>query len=295
MSIYTAETIVEEGFRRAGNCLSPSQRVEASTRILAEVKHDIWTRTVQSGTVQFRSLAADSVMVLRPGQTRYQLPEDFDEVEHCHLLSGATVVTINGATAGGSATAALSEPVTTADVGKKLVWTSGPAEAFLQEVVGVTVGASYTLALSPAFEDGQTAKSGNTFFYVDRTDELNKEYMEEIENTYTSGLGRPYSYAINSERLQLDRPPDQEYAIRIRYYVNIAKVEEGSKIDQQINERWYSVLVKGVYWIASQKISDTMARDAYAQYIEAVEHLKWKEQDRGADESSIGFWRAETR
>lgn len=294
---YTAEAIVSEGFRRAGRCLSPTEQARGESAILKEIRHDIWIRTTMSGTTQLRALAADSVMVLRPGQTRYTLPDDFDDVEHCHLYNGTRIITINSAGAPTSFIALQAQDVQLTDVGKKIIWLDGAAEAYLQDIVSVSVTDqnNWSVGTSHDFETGQTPTAGSRYLVVNNVDELHKVYMEELEAGVTFNTGRPFEYAIQSERLQLDRPPDKEYGIRIRYYVNITKVQDGSKIDTQINERWYSVLVKGVYWIASLQIGDTVSRDAYQQYLEAVEHLKWKEQDRGADESSLGFWKAEAR
>jgi len=295
MSIYSAEAIVEEGFRRAGRCLSPTERQRGVTNILQEIRHDIWTRTTMSGTTQLRALACDSLMILRPGQTRYSLPDDFDQLEGCYLYDGTRTLSVLTSVSQNVIQLDGGADISTNDLGRKIIWINGGAEAYLQEIVGISLSTNWSLTLAADFENDLVPAPGTQFLVVDRVDELSEVYMEELEAGVTYSTGRPFEFAIQSERLQLDRPPDKDYPVRIRYYVNVAKVETGSKIDTQINERWYSVLVKGVYWVASLQIGQIEARDAYAQYLEAVEHLKWKEQDRGADESSLGFWPTEQR
>lgn len=288
---YTATEIVTEGFRRAGRCLNERDLKRGVENILAEVKHDIWLRRTVYGITQLRSLAADSVVVTKVGVSRYQLPEDFNEAGSIVCYEGRSF------TASGIITGQISLPlgsnVTSADIGRRIVWVDGTAEAFSQEITSYTEGATITLGLHPDFEDGEPAFAGDTFFIVDKTYELDQLWHDEPDRYPVLKAGRPQQFFIHSERLQLDRACDQAYALRMRYYVDITRVDPGGKIDLQINRRWYSVLVKGCYWIAAQEIGDTVARDAYLQFQKAVEDLKWQDQDRGADDQRLAFvpWR----
>lgn len=289
---YTAESIVTEGFKRAGRCIGEKELKRGVESILAEVKHDIWLRRTMYGITQLRSLAADSVMITKVGVSRYQLPDDFNEAGAINLLRGRAVVATD--TGAASCSAALDSDLLSTDLGKRVVWLNGTAEAYSQEISSIAESSDFDLTLEAPFEAGHVPAAGNSFMVVDGIDELDQLWHDELDAyAWTGRTGRPQEFFVHSERLQLDRPCDAVYALRMRYYVDITKVAANSKIDEQINRRWYSVLVKGVYWIAAQELGDTVARDAYAQFQKAVEDLKWQDQDRGADDQRFAFvpWR----
>ena len=290
---YTAVDIITEGFKRAGRCITQHEKARAET-ILTDIKHAIWLKRTVLGITQLRSLAADCFMLTKVGMSRYQLPDDFNEEGTLHLLYGARQITIDDVTLPKQVICAGSADLTADDVGRRIVWRNGPAEAYSQEIVALNLNTDWTLTLEAEFEDGETAAPGNGFTIIDRVDKLDQVSHDEVDDyNIIHRVGRPQEFFIHSERLQLDRPCDEEYILRLRYYVDITKVPAGSKIDDQINRRWYSVLVKGAYWVAALEIGDTVARDAYAQLERAIQDLVWQDQDRGADDSRFGFipWR----
>lgn len=289
---YTAREIVAEGFKRAGRCMSAAEMNRGESAILTDVKHDIWLRRTVHGVTQLRSLAADCLMVCKVGVSRYALPEQFNEAASLNMYWGRTATI----TAAGSSSVECADgaDLKTTDQGRRIVWLGGVAEAFSQEIATIAHPSGWEIGLEPAFEDDKVATVGSSFMLVDRAYELDQVWHDEPDRwAYTGRPAVPRYFYIHNEKLHLDCPPDKAYALRLRYYADITRIAEGSAIDLRVNRRWSSVLIKGVQWIASQEIGDTLATAAYAQYEKSVRDLIWQEQERGADDQRMGFvpWR----
>lgn len=291
----TATTIVTEAFNRAGKA-SPSagELTRAQTYFLMEIINEIWTRPQvtrfgPAGDTRLKTLQCATVQPLTINRSKYPFPTDFDEEITMTLLEGAHTGT---ATAGGatSITLAAAEDVTATGIeGRNIVITGGTGANQMRQCISYNA-TTLAATIDTAWDTNPDVTS--TYLIVDSFYELDEETTDDFLGIgHIVGTGRPSFYSKIDEsgvaKFMLDGPPDKTYAILIRYYANVNKIDLASALMTKIYNNWRSVLVPGVAVKVCNSEDDSRYAVNKAEYEQNLNNLILKELPAG--DEFVGF------
>lgn len=214
------------------------------------------------------------------------------------VLSGAAtignVITFQYAiTAQGSASLTLSAgEAATEDfmIGKSLLLITGNGAGQLAQVIAynavsrvATLNAA--LAIAPA--------AGDIYIVADKPVQISEFSEVELDfATIQASIGMPRQFTDYQGVLTFDRPFDQQYGIRVRYFANIHKLDSSGTVMLAIYQNWQEVLAQGFYVKALQGMAAKEYTTEFQVYKTMLQDLIARENPwvDGTDQISVDPW-----
>lgn len=238
----TLDTLVREGLAKAGeNSPSAALLARAQTEFISEIKNDLFKDIKQPKFLQVTSHG-----ILVRGQSRYSMPNDYSNDLTLTLLEGTITGIAQGAS---SATIQLAVSDITEDqvIGKQLLITAGPGKAAVSQIISYDP-TTQTASVSPVFP--ASPGPGSEYMIIHSETPLDGDAVWNADNGKFVSLAKPKKFITTGDdsagEFELDSPPDKVYGLRLRYYVNILKLDPGSPMMSNLYSRWENMWKKGI-------------------------------------------------
>lgn len=267
----TPTLIVTQALKRAGRTTpTAAQITEAIDYALQEVKADIMLVAATHP-----NLLASSTTVTTRGQSRYAVPDDFNEQLNILLMDGPDDWR-GTAQGGGSSTITLaaSTPGTAEDlIGKNILITSGPGVEEYRAIINydsatkiATVDSNWVV--NPASNSTYLVEQERLCLYPNDTA---ADYDLIQGPTY---LQRPISAALFGQEFILFPTPDKStYGLLNRYWVDLSKLDETGTLFTQLLREWRSVWTQGVAVKSMQRFDEDRYQLELAVYKSMLDAL----------------------
>ena len=277
----TITDIVNEGLKRAGIQNTPNSFERARDQWLPEVINDIINVARASGQDGlFEVLHTTSTTVTIPNQRRYALPDDFDEGLSIQLLYGTHTGTSQGAGSATTITLESGEDIAQTEAeGRFILITGNTGVSQLRQIISYN---TTTLVATVDVNWDTNPDTTSTYLIVDDFLWLDKEGVkEQEEDRNITTPARPRSFCQFNNEYLLDRPPDQVYGLRHRYYANPNQIDLTDVKYQKIFRDWQSALVEGLRCIGLEDMDNTTSKEARAQFSVKIAGILAKERPFG--------------
>lgn len=283
----TLRDISQEALKKAGYGNPVSEQAALVTRAedawMREIKNDIFT-----ASKKLMSLMSEKVVPLTLGRSRYDLPTDFSSLVSMTLLSGTTTGTAQAGTTS-TLTLASTDASTTDIQGKEIVFTGGTGSNQFSQIY-LYVVATKVATFYPAVTTA--GSSDTTYLIVDSYNEL-REYpvWDYDKQNYPFRREKPSQYfpigdSDDGEFLLVQTPDKSTYAIKIRYYADLTRLDTAGTLMTTLYRRWENVWKAGLFWKALNHLDDAGADQANAEYKQRIQELTMRE-EYGDDLSNI--------
>lgn len=249
----TATTIVTEAYRKFGVTTPNSTQVQRAIDYgLESVKDDIAMAVKKLKSVQMTAYIPTIV-----GVSKYQAPTDYDEILSVSLFDGPSRATLASVGSTSSLTLAASEA--SAAVGSLIAITSGVGTNQVGQIQAYDTSTKVA-TLAEALETLPVA--GNAYLIVNAQIPLSvKKITTHDEIVYPFQQLMPceiYHYSDSTEGdFYTDSLPDKVYMLRIRYYINVQKIDLSSTLYATLLRLWKRILIQGTYvWVLEENSDD---------------------------------------
>jgi len=265
------DSLTTEALKKAGYA-SPStaQLSRAQDEWIEEVKNDIWLLGKR-----LKSLQAEHVEVLNPGQSRYNFPSGFSSILDAKILYGDDKMDVQDSS---SSTLTLDADETEGEdeiEGKEILIYSGTGKASLSQVKSFS-DTTLIAQMSPTW--GTTPIAGDTYVIVDLYIPLELKsisHFDEIALPYEQGPPN-ILYQIGDENhygyYRLFPVPDDDYyyAIHFNYYINLLTLDLASTRMTTLYQRWRNLWIQGVKARQLESDDDDRAANEMTRYFNMV-------------------------
>lgn len=280
----TAATLVDEGLKKAGHG-SPAAalKTRAKDEWLEEIKNDIWF--VAKKVLSLQKLA---VMIMAKGKARYAMPTDFSSDLTLTLMTGEDSGTAQGGSLSTLTVASNSTFGETDIQGKEVVIDAGTGKGSFSQVTAYNTTTN-VVTVSPDFDTSPSSDS--TYTFIDTYYQLtqNPIWNLEAESSQTT-RERPTAYFplgdADDGELRFYPTPDKTYAVKLRYYADLMRLDLTSNLLATVYRRWRGVFIQGVYSKALQSMDDNRAPSEYQLYRSMITTLIARER-YGMDLSNL--------
>lgn len=282
----TLENIVEEGLKKAGY----TNPLSTQTALVSRAE-DIWMREIKNDIVNSKnklmSLQTETIQPLVIGRSRYDLPSDFLSLVSMTLLDGEH----SGAAQAGSAgtiTFESTESIGDDCTGKEVVLINGTGSGQSSQIYSYDTTTKIA-NIYPEWTANPT--SGTGYLIVDNYYKLNEHPVWDYDREqYKFRKDKPSSYfpigdESNGEFILL-QAPDKEYAIKIRYYADLMRLDLDGILMSTLYRKWQNVFILGIWAKALVHQDDPNAIAAKNEYSNAIAVLTMRE-GYGSDLSNI--------
>jgi len=248
MSIPTAPTAVSictEGLRKAGvRSPIPQDMERARTEWLEEIKADIWA---MSKTLT--ALQSEKVSVVVNGQGRYPNPTDYSSAISLVAMHGEQT---GAAQAGSVSTITLAAAYNDTDgastLGRKFVITAGTGKSSSSQCVGWN-NTTKVATMTPNWDTAPEA--GSTYMRIDIEYPLTLDPIFRYDTQqFPTTRGIPCFYSplgdADNGEFVLRPVPDKTYAMRMRYYADLTRLDLAGTRIATLYRRWRTALVDGI-------------------------------------------------
>jgi len=270
-TVPTLTTLVTEGLKKTGRS-SPTaaQITRAEDYYIEECKNDLWLLGKR-----LKCLQHEDIQIVTSLQSRYSFPTNFSSIISAVLLQADDTDTLQAA-ASTSLTLSSDEDISEEDlIGKEIVIRDGTGIGEISQVTAYDED-TYISTMSPAF--GTTPDGTETYMIVDTNiplklrqiaeyDELYYPTAQDLPTTlYQVGDENQYGYFL------LDAAPedDYDYAIRIRYYLDLMSLDLAGTRMATLYKRWRNLFIQGVKARQLEDDDDDRARVEMDRYLAMV-------------------------
>lgn len=266
----TLTEIVIEGLELALGYTPDSDEIaQYKTKGMERVKNDFWSRILLGGDTRLKTLQCTGIMIGAIGRSRVKVPSDFDDEYSVSILEWTHA---DIATAGGtkSVTLAVDEDITETDaVGKFICMTGGTSSGQYREIVAYDTTTKIAL-VQVDWDSGKEPVNTDTYAIIDAHYKLESQGQVDLDDlTNPTAPGRPSQYSMFEDHIYFDKSMDKAYPVRLRYYVNLNKVnltESSTALITQIYNNWQSLLEQGIYARALKSLDDDLYQSAKAEF-----------------------------
>lgn len=270
----TLTALVTEGINQAGES-NPSASLisRASSEWIPEILNDIWHLAKKPKILQ-----QTAYTIMNQGQSRYAYPLDYSSDLQLMILDGTDTGICQAGTAS-SLTLSATDNSGNNIIGKEILMTAGTSFGSYAQIVAYD---STTKVASVIPNFNTTPVVGDTYMIVDVEYPVITKPIYEWERNYKliSPMLPQYLYPLGDDDegyFVLNAPPDKQYGARLRYYVDITRMDQTTSLFSTILRRWRNILVQG---IRSKKLSDeddTRQEQAKADYARALQNMIYRE------------------
>lgn len=277
--------IVTEAYNRLGeDSPASADLTRAITYGLSYVKQRIWLKHKH-----WKLLTTTVYDMTVAGVSKYDVPTDYEADLQVSILEGSTTGTLQAA-ASGTATLAAAEGISQADAeGKLLVITSGTGVDQANQIDNYDTSTKIatmaeTWVTTPAASDGYLIPDSQYDLekkHIKDRDTLLKPWNKERpEFWFMLGTGNRADY-------ELYPVPDKVYAIQMRYYANLLRLDTAGTLYDLVLYNWKDVLVQGVLaWLLDQESDNRYPRQE-AIFQDMLNRLAGREVDYQHDLSNL--------
>ena len=274
------EALLITGHRGATTALKD----RLTARAMEQIKLDIW-----AVSTTHKVLEATQTTVTTRGNQRYDVPTDFNELISVTLLDGPD--DDRGTARAGSAStltlAATDGGDENSRIGRELVLTGGTASGKVRTITAfnatskvATVGEDWNAAGDTAtVPDGTT-----TYLVVSRYPPLAIRPLDLEIGTFVDQTadGRPSRCALYDDQLYLAPVPDlSTYGLRIRYYLQLIRLDLASTRYLNIIKEWENIWMAGLVMKIHQNFDDGRHGGAATDYFGLLQALGNKQTTLG--------------
>lgn len=264
----TAASIVTEALSKAGDRSPTTALITRATDFwLEEVKNDIFHRAKK-----LKRLMVTSYGVITKGKSRYANPTDFSSDLELTLLSGADTGTAQGGTTG-TITLSATEDATNV-IGLFIIITSGTAQGSAAQITAYDT-TTKVATVSPNFK--VSPDSTSVYLIINREIPLKQKGINQFSQFNQLGAGQPqWWFPMGDEdygEFVLDRPPDLTYGARLRYYMDISRVDILSDHMSNLYRLWRNIFTQGIVAKRFQDADDNRAADEFLKYQRQLNNL----------------------
>lgn len=291
MAIPTAITlndIVIEALKKAGYGDPSSQQssliARAEDQWAREIKNDIFT-----ASKKLTSLMTSAIVPLTLGRSRYDLPTDFSSLLSMNLLSGTTTGTARAGTTS-SITLASTDTSSSDIIGKEIVIMSGTGSSQISQIYAFNT----TSKVANFYPSITAPSSDSVYLVIDKYDEIREHPIWDYDKmAFPFRQEKPLNYfpigdSDNGEFILAQAPDSANYAIRIRYYADLTRLDLTGTLLSTLYRRWQNVWYTGLLAKALAHIDDDGATEAEGKYNQKVQELTMRE-GYGLDLNNLRF------
>jgi len=267
----TVAQIVTEALKRAGRTTPTSTQItDATNNQLQEVKADIML-----ACPTHPSLKATATAVSQPGQQRYFVPDDFNEMDSITLLDGPEEW--RGLARGGTPdtiTLASTFSANSLDVlGKYILLTDGPGFTQYRQILNYT---DSTKVLYVDVDWSPTPTAATSYQVVTMHSTLwplaIRTELDRIDNPTT--LGTPRQAALQGEEFLLYPVPERaSYGLVSRYFVDLSMLDEAKPLFLRLLREWRSLWVQGIAVKSMQRYDEDRYQLELSVYTKMLDLL----------------------
>jgi hypothetical protein len=273
----TLRDISTEGLKKAGYADPVSTQSSLITRAedswMREMKNDIFTASKKLTSLQTRS-----IVTLVAGRARYDLPTDFSSIISMTLLDGSHTGTAQTGAAG-SITLASAETETSDVNGKEIVITGGTGVNQISQIYTYNA----TTKIASVYPNWTTTPdSTSTYLIVDQYNELKEHPVWEYDReSYKYRKEKPVAYYpigdSDDGEFLLVQAPDEAYAVQIRYYADLTRLDLTGTLMSTLYRRWQNIWVTGIWAKALEHQDDENAATIKDAYNKKIQELTMRE------------------
>lgn len=248
----TLTTLTTEGLKKAGYATpSAAQLTRAQTSYMEEIKNDIWLLGKR-----LKALQAEDIVVITPGQSRYNFPDDYSSMLSARLLYADDTETVADAAAS-TVTLSTDEALGEDELeGKDVLIYAGTGKGTMSQIVSYDED-TYIATVSPAWTSAIGAVApvaDDTYCIVDAYYPLEFKHVAEFDRiVYPHTIGTPNKlYQVGGESLYgyfyLTPTPDEDYyyAVHLKYYLNLLTLDLASSRITTLYWKWRNLWIQGV-------------------------------------------------
>ena len=239
---------------------------------MREIKNDIFTACKKP-----TSLQSIAIVTLVAGQSQYDLPTDFSSLINMTLLDGSTTG-IAQAGASGSITLASTDPSTSDIAGKEIVITSGTGVNQVSQIYSYDTTTKIA-SIYPAWTTPPV--SGSTYLIVDKYDNLLESPVWDYDKEPALRREKPKMYYpigdSDDGQFLIAQVPDKVYAIKIRYYADLTRLDLAGTLMSTLYRRWQNIWVSGIWAKALEHQDDENAPAVKDMYNKKIQELTMRE------------------
>ena len=272
----TVANLVDEAFLLSGyKGASTTIKDRATNRWMEEIKGDLYL-----SSTTHEELQATQETVTTEGNQRYDVPTDYGDVISVTLLDGSDDerATARGGSASSITLAANDGASDTAGrIGKEILLTGG---AGVGQVRTITAFNTTTKVATVDQNFSTIPDATTTYLIVTRYQPLVVHPMALGVDTYTHQTyrGAPVQAAFHDRQWYVLPVPDKStYGLRMRYYLDLLRLDLASTRYLRIIKQWENVFMAGLVARIHKNFDDDRYRDSREEYVGLLQALGAKQ------------------
>jgi len=241
----TSATLISEALARCGESSPSSSLTTRAGLWMEEIKNDIWTKSKS-----LKSLQGISTVIVDNGQSRYSMPVDYAGAGDVSMRLVHGSITGLCQTAAANSLTLASTDTSTEDYmrGKEIIITSGTGVKSISQVTDYDT-TTKVATVTPAW--ATTPVTGDGYTVIEEYYPLDQVPVYKYDSSPSPELrSRPCGYVPvgdeNYSEFYLAPCPDDDYAVIIRYPVNIMTVDLTATLISTLYQKYRNLWLNGL-------------------------------------------------